>query len=244
MVKEETSIGGAERAFPDTRWTIIASSREGPAACRRALEELLSAYWKPLYFYVRRKGLSVEDSKDAIQELFAHLLDRDFLGRLDPAKGRFRSYLRASMDHFLANRHEASSALKRGGGARVLSLAFDVDEADAPSSSGGPEAAFDREWALAVMERALARLRAELEKGERGRSTPFELVRRFFDLSGDPPSYEEAARESGMSVSQLKAFLHRSRVRYRELVKDEVRDTLSDADPDAELDELIRALRS
>jgi DNA-directed RNA polymerase specialized sigma24 family protein len=238
---QETSIGGRERAFPDTRWTIIASSRHGPDARRRALEELLAAYWKPLYFYVRRKGLGVEDSKDAIQGFFAHLLDRDFLERLDPKKGRLRSYLRASIDHFLANRHEASSALKRGGAAKTVSLSFDVDESEAPSSSASPEAAFDREWALAVMERALAHLRAEFESGERG--GPFELVRRFFDLTGEPPSYEDAARESGMSVPGLKAFLHRGRVRFRELVRAEVKDTLADADPDAEVDELIRALR-
>lgn len=91
------------------------------------------------------------------------------------------------------------------------------------------------------MERALGRLRADFEGG--ARDGPFNLVRRFFDLAGEPPSYEQAARESGMSVPKLKAFLHRSRVRFRELVEDEVRDTLDGADPDAELDELIRALR-
>jgi len=236
----ETSMGGSERAFPQTRWTVIASSRSGAEERGRALEELLAAYWKPLYFYARRKGLSVEDSKDAIQSFFAHLLSREFLERLDPGKGRFRSYLRASLDNFLVNRHEHEAALKRGGGRRVLSLDFDAAEPAVPGASS-PEQAFEREWALSVMERALGRLRAEFESGER--KGPFELVRRFFDFAGAPPSYEDAARESGMSVPALKAFLHRARLRFRELVKDEVRETVSEGEPEAEVDELIRALR-
>jgi RNA polymerase sigma factor (sigma-70 family) len=237
----ETSIGGGEREFPNTRWTVIASSRSGADARAKALEELLASYWKPLYFYVRRKGLSIEDSKDAIQGFCVHLLDREFLERLDPEKGRFRSYLRTAMDNFLVNRHEQAAAQKRGGGKKVVSLDFDVDESAHPGASASPEAAFDREWALSVMERALGRLRHEFEGGER--KGPFELVRRFFDFSGEPPSYDDAARESGMSVSQLKAFLHRARVRFRELVKDEVRETVSDGEPDGEVDDLIRALR-
>ncbi len=236
----ETSIGGSEREFPNTRWTVIASSRSGADARAKALEELLAAYWKPLYFFVRRKGLSVEDSKDAIQDFFAHLLDREFLERLDPKKGRFRSYLRGAMDNFLVNRHEHRSAQKRGGGKKIVSLDFEVDESSTPGTAS-PEAAFDREWALAVMETALARLKAEFESGER--KGPFALVKRFFDFTAEQPSYEEAAKESAMSVSSLKAFLHRARLRFRELVKEEVQHTVDDGEPDREVDELIRALR-
>ncbi|MEZ0230669.1 MAG: RNA polymerase sigma factor [Planctomycetota bacterium] len=236
----ETSIGGDEREFPNTRWTVIASSRSGAAARSKALEELLASYWKPLYFFVRRKGLSIEDAKDVIQDFFAHLLDREFLDKLDPKKGRFRSYLRGAMDNFLVNRHEHGSAKKRGGGKKIVSLDFDVDESSTPGSTSA-EAAFDREWALAVMERAMTRLRVEFESGER--KGPFALVKRFFDFTSEQPSYEDAARESGMSVSALKAFLHRARVRFRELVKDEVQHTVTDGAPDAEVDELIQALK-
>lgn len=240
IMAPETSIGGGAREFPNTRWTVIASSRSGVEARSRALEELLATYWKPLYFFVRRKGLSIEDSKDVIQDFFAHLLDREFLDRLDPAKGRFRSYLRGAMDNFLVNRHEQRSAKKRGGGKKIVSLEVEVDESSVPGTAS-PEAAFDREWALAVMERAMGRLRAEFDGGER--KGPFELVKRFFDFAAEPPSYDAAARENGMSVSSLKAFLHRARVRFREIVKEEVRDTVSDGEPDGEVDELIRALR-
>ncbi len=237
---QETSIGGASRDFPETRWTLIVSSRQGIEARSRALEELLQLYWKPLYHYVRRKGLSIEDSKDAIQGFCAQLLDKDFLERLDPKRGRLRSYLRMAVDNFLANRHEHASAKKRGGGAKVVSLDFDVGDADAPAGAE-PGSVFEREWALAVMERAMTRLEREFASGER--KGPFALVRRFFDFQGEPPSYDDAARESGMSPSQLKAFLHRARVRFRELVLDEVKDTVSEGDPEAEVQELIRALR-
>src|SRR4051812_31497017 len=131
----ETSIGGAGREFPNTRWTVIASSRSSAEARAKALEELLASYWKPLYFYVRRKGLSIEDSKDAIQGFFAQLLDKEFLERLDPKKGRLRGYLRTAMDNFLVNRHEERSAQKRGGGKKVVSLDFDVDESHVPAGA-------------------------------------------------------------------------------------------------------------
>src|ERR1700681_4443145 len=119
---KETAIGGAGREFPDTRWTLVTRSRESAEGRGRALEGLLAAYWKPLYYHVRRKGRSVEDSKDAIQGFFAQLLDREFLERLDPSKGRLRGYLRTAIDNYLHNRHEADAAKKRGGRARTVAL--------------------------------------------------------------------------------------------------------------------------
>ncbi|MEK7866789.1 MAG: sigma-70 family RNA polymerase sigma factor, partial [Planctomycetota bacterium] len=101
----ETASGGEAREFPATRWTAILAARDDDAARRRALEDLIAAYWKPLYFYVRRKGLRVEEAKDAVQEFLVHVLEKDFLGRADPQRGRFRGYLKASFDHFLVNRH-------------------------------------------------------------------------------------------------------------------------------------------
>src|SRR5579862_3141306 len=96
-MRDETTIGGEAMEFPATRWTLIQSSRENDAARREALDVLLSTYWKPLYFYVRRKGTSVEAAKDAVQGFFAHLLEQDFLSRPDPTKGKFRSYLRTAI---------------------------------------------------------------------------------------------------------------------------------------------------
>lgn len=239
---DETAIGGAAREFPPTRWTLVRSSRESEEARRAALRELLEAYWKPIYFYIRRKGRSVEDAKDAVQGFYAHLLDRDFLARLDPAKGRLRSYLRTAVDHFLINEHEKRSAKKRGGGARILSLDMEPAEREFAHTQADAGAAFDRAWALGVMERAMGRLRCDFEDGLR--SGPFEVVERFFGLQ-EAPSYATVASEHGMSIPQLKAFLHRARGRFRVLVREEIADTVADAgETDAEYTALLEALGS
>lgn len=235
----ETSIGGAAREFPDTRWTLILSTRGDPAARRRALEDLLGLYWKPLYFFARRKGLDIESAKDAVQGFCAHLLEGDVLARVDKEKGKLRSYLRTSLDHYVANLREANQAKKRGGEHKILSLDVEGAEGQLGRRDEDPGKAFDREWATGVMERALAALRREFESGKR--SGPFELALRFFGV-GEAPSYADAAKEAGMTQSQLKAFLHRARVRFRELVKDEVKETTDGEDPDAEIDHLLRAL--
>jgi RNA polymerase sigma-70 factor (ECF subfamily) len=237
---DETSTGGDARAFPRTRWTLILSARASPEARRAALEDLLAAYWKPLYFYARRKGRSIEAAKDAVQGFFAQLLEKDFLERLDPQKGRLRAYLRMALDNFLRNEHESASALKRGGAARTVPLDVDVAERGLAAAPQDPDAAFDGGWARAVMERAGARLRREFESGKR--RGPFEMAMRFFG-GGDPPSYEDAAKECGMTAVQFKAFLHRARERFRTLVREEVMQTVKDrGEADGEIRELLKLL--
>ncbi len=239
----ETAIGGDARDFPQTRWTLIVSSRDNPQARQTALQELLTSYWKPLYYYVRRKGRTIDAAKDAIQGFFAHLLQNDFLSRLDPGRGRFRGFLRTSIDNYLNNLYESQSAQKRGGGAKNVGLDFDVAERNYSESTEPADAAYDREWAVGVMQRAMTALRSEFEGGKR--KGPFDLVLRFFDVTRPAPSYEDAAKQSGMTVGQFKAFLHRARERFRELVKIEVAHTVSDsADIDAEMAQLMRALKS
>lgn len=236
----ETATGGPAREFPRTRWTLVLSSREDPGARRAALEELLGACWKPLYHCARRRGLAVEAAKDAVQGLFAQLLERDFLSKLEPGKGTMRSYLKAALQHYLINEHESAAAAKRGGGAAPRPLEFDLAERDLAGAPPAPDDAFEREWATGVMERSIEALRREFEEGER--RGPFDLVLRFFRF-GEAPSYEEAAAQSGMSLSQLKAFLHRARVRFRQIVRREVAQTVADpAEVDVELEHLLRVL--
>ncbi|HEV8253820.1 MAG TPA: sigma-70 family RNA polymerase sigma factor [Vicinamibacteria bacterium] len=226
--------------FPTTRWTLILASNRGGESERMALEQLCATYWKPVYFFLRRKGLSPAAAEDAVQGFFLHLLQRDFLPRLDPAKGRFRSYLLRSLEHYLVNLHEHDSALKRGGGLRFVPLDVALAEEELPAAPTPPGDAFEREWAMGLMERALARLAREYEQGRRkGRA---EVVLRFFGLDR-APTYAEAAAECGMTVPQFKAALHRARARFREILHEEVAATVDDdADREREIGDLLRAL--
>ena len=226
--------------FPTTRWTLILASREGDQARRTALESLLTTYWKPVYFYLRRRGLAVESAEDVVQGFFLHLLERDFLPRLDPARGRFRSYLLTSLDHYLANLRERESAQKRGGGVRLVPIDLALAEHELKAAPAEAQTAYEREWAVGVMERALARLREEYEQGRR--KGPAEVFLRFFSFE-PAPSYADAAAQVGLTASQFKAALHRARQRFRELLREEVGGTLQDAsEADHEIADLVRAL--
>lgn len=234
-------MGGEAREFPRTRWTLILSSREGLESRQKVLQELLQTYWKPLYFYARRKGIRIDDAKDAVQGFFARLLEQDFLGRLTPEKGRFRSYLRAGFDHYLINLHESEYAKKRGGNASVVRLDFEVAERDLAESPEESRSAYDREWALNVMERAIEQLREEFRAGHRGGT--FEVFLEFFKPA-DRPSYRQAADACGLTIPQLKSFLHRTRARFRELVLEEIGHTVSHPrEAEEEVSELLQALR-
>ena len=233
-------MGGQARAFPSTRWTLILSSREQTGAKQVALQELIQTYWKPLYFYVRRKGRDSEAAKDVIQGFFLHLLQHDFLSRLDPGKGHLRGYLKRGIDHFLVNLHERETAQKRGGDLAKVSLDFEVAERGMRDLPERPDAAFDREWATGIMERAMGMLRAEFGDGKR--RGPFELVEQFFQF-GEAPSYRDAANKYDMTPAQVKAFLHRARSRFRDLLRGEVAHTVATPEEvEQEIGDLLRLL--
>ncbi|MDP2315062.1 MAG: sigma-70 family RNA polymerase sigma factor [Pseudomonadota bacterium] len=239
------SSSGSSAAFPVTRWTLIQEARGDASARRAALDELLAAYWTPLYVYARRKGLGAEDAQEAVQDLFADLLERQFPGTIDPARGRLRGWLKSCLDHHLVNRHAAATAQKRGGGARHVPLDTEVGEralAQYPggAAASGPEDAYTRQWAAQVMERALARLGEEHR--EEARAGSFDVLLRFFG-PGVAPAYRDVAAETGMSLPQLRAFLHRARVRYRALVLEEVAQTVANPeDAEREMAELLALL--
>jgi DNA-directed RNA polymerase specialized sigma24 family protein len=225
----------ATSGFPATRWTLILSSRTHGTRRKAALEELLRDYWKPLYVFARSRGLDAADAADVVQGLFADLLERDFLADLDPARGRLRSFLRTALVHHLSNSRTAARAARRGGGV----VPIDLSDVEPVAPGDDPERAMYRSWARAVLARAMATLGKEYE--DRVRGGPFELVEQFF---GDAaPSYEEASRTYGMTIPQLKSFLHRARVRFRELVRAEVSHTVeSQHDIEEEIAILMRAL--
>ena len=228
----ETTMGGSKRGFDDTRWTVILQARD-----RKELGAFLEIYWKPCYFYIRRKGMAVEDAKDLTQAFFLDFLQRDALARVTRTKGRFRSYLLACLDHYLCNEHDRRKALKRGNG-RVFSLDFDGAEAlfqkagDVP-----PEQAYLRQWAVEMLDRAARALKDEM--GER-----FDALREYI-LAGQPGSIREVAERLGLSESNVKVIIHRARRRYRELLRQEVARTVErKADVDEELKELFGAIQA
>ncbi len=225
--------------FPTTHWSLILEGRDSETRREELLARLIETYWRPVYVYVRAKGLAVEDARDAVQGLFARLLENDFLRRLDPARGRLRHYLKTAADNYLVNRHAYESAGRRGGGVRPLPLDLDLAERALQARDAGPERLYEREWALGLMQRALERLRSEFDQGRRRGDA--ETVLRFFGFEA-APTYEEAAAACGVTPAQFKALLHRARKRFRELLREEVGATVGPVALDDELRQLLRAL--
>ena len=224
--------------FPETRWTLVLAARLDPDKRRPALEALVRPRWKALYVVARKHGLAAAEAEDAVQGFVARLLEGDVLERLDPGKGRLRAYLRTAFAHYLSSLRQEERAQKRGSGARHADL--DDVEAWLASPDASPEALFDRAWALELFSAALGELEREYTSG--ARRGPFEVVRELFQFGAAPP-YAELAERHQMSIPQLKAFVHRARLRFRELLRQRVVDTLPDAgDADDELAALLGAL--
>lgn len=206
----------------------------------RALEELCGIYWYPLYAYVRRHTSSPEDAADLTQAFFAQFIERDCLCNVSPEKGKFRAFLRVCLRRFLANQHRHDVAAKRGGGKAVLSIDVGVAEERyslEPAHELTAEKVFERNWAVAVLQRALQQV--EQEFAARGRQKVFETLRIYLESDDNAPTYAEAAAGLGMSETSVKVAVHRLRERYREAVEHEVAQTLEDG---AALDDELRAL--
>ncbi len=229
--------------FATTQWTVVLAARDGSESqARLALESLCEAYWFPLYAYIRRRGHAADEARDLTQAFFADLLGRDFLGAIDQSKGRFRSFLLASLEHFLSHERDKARALKVGGGTRTISLNTDTAETlyrHEPADQLTPELIFERRWGLTVMERAMKRLQADFaEQPER-----FEQLKPC--LTGDNPDrYREIAVALGLTENAVKAAVHRLRERYGRLLRDEVAQTVaSEAEVDDEVRHLLKVIQ-
>jgi RNA polymerase sigma-70 factor (ECF subfamily) len=226
--------------FNTTRWSlIVAAQRSESPLARQALGELYKTYWYPLYAYIRRRGHSADAAQDLTQEFFTHLLEPDGLASVNPDRGRFRCYLLAACQHFLANEYDRARARKRGGGQSILSL--DFGEADAryqrePAHEATAERLFERRWALALLDAVLIRLRAEYQAA--GKLAVFDALQMYLTGDGDRP-YAETAKTAGMTEGAVKVAVHRLRNRYRMLLRDEIGQTLDDP---STIDDEIRAL--
>lgn len=233
-------------AFTATHWSVVlAAGRADSPAAHDALAKLCRDYWQPLYTYVRRRGLDAHDSQDLTQEFFARLLERDWLKQVQPEKGKFRSFLLVALNHFLSNEWDKRHCLKRGGGEAIVSLndtrAEEARLAHEPADMLTPERAFERRWALTLIERALGKLEAECKA--KGRGAEFTVLQPFLSAKPDGEEYTRAAEQLGMSEGTLRVTVHRLRKKMGEHLRSEIAQTVARSeDVEAELRELFAAL--
>lgn len=202
-----------------------------------ALARLCRTYWYPLYAHVRRRGYPPPDAEDLTQAFFARLLERRTVARADPARGRFRSFMLASLDHFLADERDRARAQKRGGGQVFVSIDAAAAEERLrlePVDARAPDREFDRAWALALLETVIARLRDE--HAAAGRAGLLEALSATLVGSRDVQPYAELAGRLGMTEGAVKVAVHRLRKRYRSLLEDEIAQTVDS--PEEARDEL------
>jgi RNA polymerase sigma-70 factor (ECF subfamily) len=242
MAQSDRTPERSPRRFATTRWSLVReAAREEPPCARRALAELCAIYWYPVYVYIRRRGSRPDEAEDLTQAFFARLLEgEDLLQAADPGRGRFRCFLVAALEHFLANHWRAGRAQKRGGGKPVFSLDLPDGErryAREPWHELTPQRALDRRWALTLLEQALGRLRQEYAKA--GKLSLYDYLKP--DLGGAPEgglevSYHTVAVALGMTEGAVKVAAHRLRRRCRERIRAEIAETV--ASPDELEDEL------
>lgn len=232
-----------------TRWTLVMASNGATPDARAALSELCELYYHPVIRFLRSEGRTEELSRELTQDFFTRILRGSGFGTADPGKGRFRSYLWGCLRHFLADRRKSEQRLKRGGGILPESLdgggAQEESEEDpqlAKDPNLTPDAAFDREWALSILNRSLETLQGDYLKDGRGKQ--FDVLKPW--LMGNPPdsSQQEAARRLGQNEGAVKVAVHRLRRRLREILRAEIAQTLRDPGQiDEELRSLVAALR-
>lgn len=227
--------------FATTQWSQVLAARDGAdTEAHQALAALCDGYWYPLYAFVRRQGNNPEKAQDLTQGFFAYLLEKDVLRDVDPSAGRFRSFLLATLRHYLSHERERAAALKRGGGVKTISLDSQVAEQRyqyEPTDELTPEEVFERRWALTVVERSLERLQQESAEGER--SELFDRLKG--SLTGEEPHtpYKQVAVELGMTEVAVRGSVHRMRQRLGGFLRSEIAETV--ADPD-EVDDEVRHL--
>jgi len=238
------SPGSDRGRFHTTRWSLVLhaggnQAEGGKGAVAEALADLCGSYWYPLYAFLRREGRDPHSAADLTQAFFAQLLTGDALAKADPARGRFRSFLLASLKHFAANERRRERAEKRGGGRMPVS--FDLAEGEEryrlePADASTPERVFERRWAMTVIDRAMERLAAE--SAAAGKESLFAELKA--SLAGDDErSQQEIADRLGMTAGAVKVAVHRLRKRCRELLREEVAGTVADSD---EIDDEIHRL--
>ncbi|MEW6160090.1 MAG: sigma-70 family RNA polymerase sigma factor [Verrucomicrobiota bacterium] len=228
--------------FTTTHWTVILTLRQkqnSPAAAE-ALENLCRTYWYPLYAYLRRRGLSEHDAQDITQGFLAQLLERGSFHSVSRDRGKFRSFLLASLNYFLADAHDKASAKKRGGCQKVIALdALSAEERYQlePLDAQDAERLFERRWALTILDEVMRRIRSEFAAS--GRQNVLSHVEPFLLGEKSHATYAEAAAQLGLTEGAVKMVVLRLRQRFRELFREVIAETVSEPD---EVDEELQYL--
>ncbi len=232
-------LASASPLFVTTRWSVVlaAQDKSSPSSAE-ALEAICRAYWSPLYALVRRQGHAPHDAQDLTQEFFARLLEKNFLHAADREKGRLRTFLHVALKRFLANEWDRARAQKRGGG--VTPVCFDTAVAEQRylqhgATAESAERIYERQWAMTLLEQALARLRADYVAG--GKREEFELLKSTLIAERGAIPYAELAAQLPSTEGATRVAVHRLRKKFRELFRATIADTVNDV---AEVEDEVR----
>ena len=229
--------------FATTHWSVVLTAgRPDTARAQAALEKLCGTYWYPLYAYARRRGQPAADAQDLTQAFFARLLERNWVGDADRTRGRFRTFLLTAMSRFLADEWDKVRAQKRGGGHALIPLQLDTAETRyglEPADDRTPEQAYERRWALTLLDTVLQRLKAEYE--QEGRGELFARLNPCLAGGREGQPYAQLAAALNLSEGAVKVAVHRLRKRYRQLLRLEITHTMTETE---EVDEELRHLFS
>jgi len=243
--RHDDPIDFSRRAsFATTHWSLVLAARDRSAPeAREALASLCAMYWYPLYAFIRSKGHDPDAAQDLVQGFFVRLLEKDDLRAVDPAKGRFRSYLMAACTNYLANRRDHDRALKRGGRPPI---SLDAAEAERrydhePMHAMTPERLYLRRWATTLLDQALDRLGHEMALA--GKGSLFDELKPTLLGDDNAASYRELGARIGQSEGAARVAAHRMRARFREILREEVGRTVADpGEVDQEIRDLFQAV--
>jgi RNA polymerase sigma-70 factor (ECF subfamily) len=215
----------------------LAAGRIGSTKAEAALARLCQTYWYPLYVFVRRQGRTPDDCQDLVQGFFAKVLEKNYFRAACPEKGRFRSFLLTAFKRFIANEQDYAHRKKRGGDQQVFSLDAQDTEArfqSEPTDGTTPESAFERHWAITLLQQVFEQL--ETEFVAEGKAKLWEELKPFVTGEKHGNSYADVSRRLELSEGATRVAVHRLRHRYRDLLRQEIADTVDS--PEAVDDEI------
>jgi RNA polymerase sigma-70 factor (ECF subfamily) len=231
--------------LPRTPWTQLIRSRGGDAAAQEALGQIVGLYWRPIHVCIQKRGFATHDAEDITQEFLSSIVQKGQFDRMDPAKGRLRSYLLTALNHFLANVWRDRKTQRRGSGAAHISLDAEPEEGHAPLDLPDlrtPDDEFDREWALTVLDNVLKELRADY--AVQGKENIFEVLSPTLNMADGQTDASTMGEQLGMNSSAVRVAIHRLRLRYRNLLYRQIASTVESEDQvEGEIRGMIAMLR-